>query len=135
VQAVEDGSAVSAHRYEPQVAQDAQLLRGGRLRHVGALGELAHAGLAFSERVEQPHTGGGGKGLHELGDGDRFGSADRPVGSEVGVKCCVRQNSTLYPHTYADNRFEARSRRRRRRSVVANRPAMKISGPRYRPSA
>jgi hypothetical protein len=105
VQAIEDRPPVPARRHEPQVTQDAKLLRGRRRGHSRALGKLGDAGLALAQRVQQPYARRRGERLHELGDGDRLGLGHRTLGPEMGVLRGVGHDASLYPRTYADERF------------------------------
>ena len=103
VQPVEDRAAVAARGHEAQVAQDPQLLRGGRRRHLGALGELVDARLAVAQRVQEPHARRRRQGLHQLGDRDGLGVADDARPAEPSVLCALRHSRALYPHSYADD--------------------------------
>ena len=77
VEGVEDHAAVAARPHQPHAAQQAQLVRDGRLAEAEQPGEVADAELGAGERVEDAHARRIAEDLERLGQG-----ADRRLGEQ-----------------------------------------------------
>lgn len=83
VQAVEHPSSVAAGGDEPQVAQDAQLLRYRVGRELGAGGEILDGELGIDQRVEQLEPARGSERRHAFGEAFSLTVGQRASGGEM----------------------------------------------------
>ncbi len=83
VKAITDVATVAPADDEPQLAQDAKLLRNGARRHFDLVGELLDRSLSAQEREQQADSALSTEDLHADGDGRGLGGRQILVGRIV----------------------------------------------------